>query len=129
MKIGVIGPLGSYKEEFKKLREFGISVCQFNAWDSSETLTEELAHDVKAEAEKQAMIDSFYMLSDADKADVLNNIEVGKVYGADLPHHAPFVDPKIYPPQMHPRQRRPRKSRYGVASGGSAEVLHQRRIF
>ena len=42
MKIGVIVPLHSYKEEFKKLREFGIGVCQFNAWDSSETLTEEL---------------------------------------------------------------------------------------
>ena len=55
MKIGVIVPLHSYKEEFKKLREFGIGVCQFNAWDSSETLTEELAHDVKAEAEKQGI--------------------------------------------------------------------------
>ncbi len=55
MKIGVIVPLHSYKEEFKKLREFGISICQFNAWDSSETLTEELAHDVKAEAEKQGI--------------------------------------------------------------------------
>ena len=48
MKIGVIVPLHSYKEEFKKLREFGISVCQFNAWDSSATLTEELALDIKS---------------------------------------------------------------------------------
>lgn len=55
MKIGVIVPLHSYKEEFKKLREFGISVCQFNAWDSSATLTEELALDIKAEAEKQGI--------------------------------------------------------------------------
>ena len=55
MKIGVIVPLHNYKEEFKKLREFGISVCQFNAWDSSSSLTEELALDVKAEAEKQGI--------------------------------------------------------------------------
>ena len=55
MKIGVIVPLHSYKEEFKKLREFGISVCQFNAWDSSATLTEELALEVRAEAEKQGI--------------------------------------------------------------------------
>lgn len=55
MKIGVIVPLHSYKEEFKKLREFGIGVCQFNAWDSSSELTEQLALDVKAEAEKQGI--------------------------------------------------------------------------
>lgn len=55
MKIGVIVPLHSYKEEFKKLREFGIGVCQFNAWNSSADLTEELALDVKAEAENQGI--------------------------------------------------------------------------
>ena len=55
MKIGVIVPLKSYKEEFKKLRELGIYVCQFNTWNSSEELTEELALDVKAEAEKQGI--------------------------------------------------------------------------
>ena len=46
MKIGVIVPLHSYKEEFKKLREFGISVCQFNAWNASAELTEELTEDM-----------------------------------------------------------------------------------
>ena len=55
MKIGVIVPLHNYKEEFKKLREFGISVCQFNAWNGSNELTEELALDVKAEAEAQGI--------------------------------------------------------------------------
>ncbi len=55
MKIGAIVPLHSYKEEFKKLREFGIGICQFNAWDSSATLTKELALDIKAEAEKQGI--------------------------------------------------------------------------
>ena len=55
MKIGVIVPLGSYKEEFKKLRELGIGVCQFNTWNSSDELTEALALDVKAEAEEQGI--------------------------------------------------------------------------
>ncbi len=55
MKIGVIVPLHNYKEEFKRLREFGISVCQFNCWDDSAILTEELAKDVKAEAEKEGI--------------------------------------------------------------------------
>lgn len=55
MKIGVIVPLSSYKEEFKKLRELGIGVCQFNTWNNSAELTEELALDVKAEAEKQGI--------------------------------------------------------------------------
>ena len=55
MKIGVIVPLNSYKEEFKKLRELGIGVCQFNTWNNSAELTEKLALDVKAEAEKQGI--------------------------------------------------------------------------
>ena len=47
--------IGDYKEEFKKLRELGIDVCQFNTWNNSAELTEELALDVKAEAEKQGI--------------------------------------------------------------------------
>ncbi len=55
MKIGVIVPLHNYKEEFKKLNEYGIHTCQFNAWDDSAVLTEELARDVKNEAEKEGI--------------------------------------------------------------------------
>ena len=57
MKIGVIVPLSSYKEEFKKLRELGIGVCQFNTWNNSAELTEELALDVKALDENGMEID------------------------------------------------------------------------
>ena len=47
MNIGVIVPLASYEQEFVKLKEYGISHCQFNAWDDSSFLTEELAVKVR----------------------------------------------------------------------------------
>ncbi len=52
MNIGVIVPLANYEEEFEKLNDYGISYCQFNAWDDSSFLTEELALRVKAKAEE-----------------------------------------------------------------------------
>lgn len=56
MKIGVIVPLHNFREEFKRLHEFGIHVCQLNAWDDSSVLTEELAKEVKSEAEKEGIV-------------------------------------------------------------------------
>ncbi|MBQ7671258.1 MAG: sugar phosphate isomerase/epimerase [Clostridia bacterium] len=52
MNIGVIVPLGNYEREFEKMREIGILSCQFNAWDDSSFLTEELAEKVKKKAEE-----------------------------------------------------------------------------
>ena len=52
MDIGVIVPLSSYEHEFEQLNSFGISKCQFNAWDDSSFLTEELAVRVREKAKE-----------------------------------------------------------------------------